>query len=515
MSGIASDHLFHLIKSLNGSEKRYFKTFTLTDSDQGNSIYIQLFNAIGNQNKYDEKAILRRKKTIRPAQLSNLKKYLHELVLRSLRSYHSGKSIDIKLRGLLDSIEILYDKRLAEQCHKLISKAKQMAYKYEKNSLLVDILFWEERIIAMGPTPGKPNLSAIPVYDSLVEVIGKLKSTTEYTKTFRIVVETFRKEGILRNKRSDGKLKNLMLRTSLKSESHLLSYHDRFYYYSIHSVYNLLNANWNVHYKYQKKVVDLIERHPEQIEDSLNTYLASLNTFLICSQFTRHYDELQSTFEKVRSITLKQKNVLKGNSLVQVLGCYNSMMHFYTQNGDFEKGVKLFREIEARFDPSILKLNKSLELSIYYTLAYTFFGVKNYKASLHWLNKILNTQYPEGVRDDIQSFARIFNLILHYELGNKNLLEYIVKSTYRFLYKRKRLYRLESLVLNFIRKNSWVNTRADLLVSFKGLKDELVKIQNNSYEKKALSYFNLLAWLESKTGGKSFSEVMRANYAEG
>ncbi len=510
MPGIASDHLFQLIRSLSGAEKRYFRSFALKGSDNENSVYLQLFDAIEQQKAYNEKAILRRRKKIRPAQLSNLKKYLYDLLLQSLRNYHAGRSVDIRLRAILDSLEVLYDKRLSEQCFRLLEKAKRLAHKYEKNSLMIDILFWEEKVAGMGlSSDNRATNSTLPIYDTMDIAIDRMKSTTRYARIFRSVLETFRKEGILREGKKDPALKKMIQKVTLKGEESLLSFHDRFYYYSIHSIYHLVRASWPAHYKFQKKVVELIESHPEQIEDSLLTYLSSLNSHLICCEFTGRHDELMETFAKVRAITTMKKVSLTENVVVRILACYNSMMHFYTQSGEFEKGVSLFSEIEDNFEPEKLKLNTSLEMSTYYTLAYTFFGVKDYRTSLHWLNKIINTPYPEGIRDDIQGFARIFNLIVHYELGNKDVLEYIVRSTYRFLYKRKRLYRIESLVLNFIRKNSWVNTDAELLASFKDLKGELLKISNNPYEKKALSYFNLLAWLEGKTEGKDFATAMK------
>ena len=39
-------------------------------------------------------------------------------------------------------------------------------------------------------------------------------------------------------------------------------------------------------------------------------------------------------------------------------------------------------------------------------------------------------------RNDFVCFTRILNFITHFELNNADMLEYTVKSTYRFLYKR-------------------------------------------------------------------------------
>ena len=57
MSKAISDDLFYLIKSLTKSEKRSFKLFASTTEVGKKSIYIDVFDAIEKQKKYDEKNI--------------------------------------------------------------------------------------------------------------------------------------------------------------------------------------------------------------------------------------------------------------------------------------------------------------------------------------------------------------------------------------------------------------------------------------------------------------------------
>jgi hypothetical protein len=54
-------------------------------------------------------------------------------------------------------------------------------------------------------------------------------------------------------------------------------------------------------------------------------------------------------------------------------------------------------------------------------------GGNEMNKALFWLNKVLNDNEPT-LRQDIFTYARLFNLVVHYELGNFDLLEYIVRS---------------------------------------------------------------------------------------
>ena len=55
-------------------------------------------------------------------------------------------------------------------------------------------------------------------------------------------------------------------------------------------------------------------------------------------------------------------------------------------------------------------------------------------------------------RKDLQSLARILNLIIHYELGNTVLLDSLLRSTYRYLNKENRLSEIEKKFINFFKE---------------------------------------------------------------
>jgi len=102
-------------------------------------------------------------------------------------------------------------------------------------------------------------------------------------------------------------------------------------------------------------------------------------------------------------------------------------------------------------------------------------------------------------------------MVIHFELGNFDSLEYEVRSTYRYLYKRQKLFKLEDLLLHFIRKDLPKSfSEKKLINAFALLKEKIEKITaNDFYEKKALSYFNFIAWLESKINKKKYADVVR------
>src|SRR5438105_15606640 len=91
----------------------------------------------------------------------------------------------------------------------------------------------------------------------------------------------------------------------------------------------------------------------------------------------------------------------------------------------------------------------------------------------------------------------ILHLIAHYELGNFELLEYLVKSVYRFMAKMGNLSIVEEEVFRFLRRALQL-TPKQLRPEFEMLLEKLKALEENRFETRAFSYLDIISWLESK-----------------
>ena len=116
---------------------------------------------------------------------------------------------------------------------------------------------------------------------------------------------------------------------------------------------------------------------------------------------------------------------------------------------------------------------------------------------MKWINRILSSDYQD-IREDVHSFTRILNLITHYELGNNDVIEYYLRSTYRYLLKKEDLHLFQQTILDFIKNLSKVSNDEELIERFKVLRDKMVELSKSKYDKRAFVYFDIISWLESK-----------------
>ena len=156
----------------------------------------------------------------------------------------------------------------------------------------------------------------------------------------------------------------------------------------------------------------------------------------------------------------------------------------------------------------INELDNHSKVILYYKLACLYFGDSKFRESIFWLNKIFNEQ-DSDLREDIHSFARILNLISHYEIGNYDVVDYYIRSTYRFLLKKEDLHKFQITILGFLKRLGPFPSEQELHGYFSSLLTQLKLLENDPYEARAFIYFDIISWLESKIEGKPVQKIIQ------
>jgi hypothetical protein len=501
------DELGKLISSLSKAEKRYFKLFTSLQS--GEKSYLKLFEAVEKLGGFDEekiKKMFEREDFVK--RLPAVKNYLYGLILKSLRVQNSGASAESQVREMLDDASILHEKRLYKQCNKILEKAKEFAKQNELFPQLILISTMMERVMMETTGPDKLEDALEPALEEELIFLQLQKNLTEYRHLYNRVVLLNRR---LKEARTEEELKQfqeIIDHPLLKSVDQALCFDSRNYFYQCHLIYNHAKGDNEACYSLAKKQMELIEGSMEKMKEKSKLYLASLNNVLLCQIHLHRYDQFDETLQKLKTFPLKSLS-LEVSRFVNA--CVFEMVR-YLDTGDFEKSVQLREEIKKGLEKFKEKLNPLEEITLLYNLFYSYFGTGEYHSALLVINRLLN-DYQKDLRYDIQSAVKVVNLILHYELGNNMLIEYSAVSTYRFLSKSKRLYQIENIMLNYIRKKmAHTSTKKEQLASFKELREELSKLEQHPFEKKGFEYFDYISWLDSKIEGRSFSEIIQEKF---
>jgi len=499
MSKTPNTDLFELIQSLSKGEKRYFKIHASRHIIGDENKYVKLFDAICNQKVQDEKHLLKNESYIR--QLPLLKKRLHGAVLKALDSYHN--SIDANIRRQLHQAEILYEKALYEQAKKILKNAKKLSSEHELQNYLLEILRWETKIAW-----AQDSMDTIgKILEEEKNILLSLDNLINYRVLNHKAFSIYYKHGIPRTPDYVKEVKQLLSNPLLKNPKLALSFEAIHTYYHFMTIYHTMRQDYAGAHNFGIKKLELFNTSPQKIKSYTNLYLGDLNDILISSLMLKKYSSMEEYVGKLREL----ETIITSERNKTILFFYSyHELNYYVNTGQFQKAVKRVEQLEELFPLYERKMTTAKKAVLYTIFAVTYFGNKNFRKSIYYLNKIRNEPF-HNVRTDIESLAQLIYLIVHYEKGSDiALMQSLVRSTYRFLLKRNRLYKFEECILNFIRKKlSKVNSAKELIHAFKELKKEIASMIKNPYNQSILQDFDFESWLESKIEGKSFAEIVR------
>jgi hypothetical protein len=501
------DELVKLITSLTKSEKRYFKMFSSIQN--GEKGYLKLFEAVEKLGDYNEDVLRKMfegEDFIK--RLPAVKNYLYAQLLKSIRIIHSGETVDSQLKEMVEEVSILYDKRLYKQCGKILDKAEELANKNELILQQIEINIWKEKISIESLNPNAFEKKLSDTTEKEIYLLGLQKNNALFRNLHNQILIINKKMKEARNEQELIQFNDIIKNPLLQSPYNALSFDARHYFYQTHLIYNHAKGDNEKCLLYAEELLKLLEGFPDKIKEKPKMYISALHNVLLSKIQLHNYDNFLETLAKLRDFPVKSLNT-EVNRFVSA-SIFEMVM--YLDSGEFTKSISIRETIIGGLKKYEDKINTIEEITLLYNLFYSYFGTGEFSKALGIINKLLN-EYQKELRYDIQSAARILNLILHYELKNTMLLEYNAVSTYRFLYKSKRLYKLEAIILNFIKKKMPdIYTEKDELEAFVELRKEFIEISEHPYEKKAFEYFDYISWLDSKIEKKSFEEIVQRKF---
>ncbi len=504
LMNVVTDPLHELIHSMTQGEKRHFSIYSKRHVVGERNTYSILFDAISKQAVYDEKKLLRKFAGQKMTNnFSAAKHQLYQLILEGLRSFHAGKSVDSELRGLLEKVEVLFNKGLIKQCSKLLQKARKTAVEYERYISLLEVILWERRVHSKSMYSDLKAFHAL--HDEEREALEKIDNAGAmlnlYVSSFTQLVHA----GRSRSEEATIAFKALLEDPLLADESKALSYPAKVFYHSVHANYNDSIGNDVVNNKHQQRLIELVEEHPQLLRSDFSRYITFVDNFCISGIRLGRYEECLKKLDRLHAIHQKHKAQQTPAIAARVFStiAMHRLCAYYRQ-GKFEEGLKVVPEVEANWETYHRLVLRQRRHDLMFDLFYTYFGCGQFQQALHWLNACMNDK-DITIRAAEASLLRLLEIVVHYELGNTDLVSFLVRNTYRFLLNKGQLFDSEALFLKYIRTRlPKVFDRKDLMQVLTDLRNELMQLQENPYEQQFLDPFDMIGWLNSKIEGRRF-----------
>ena len=357
-----------------------------------------------------------------------------------------------------------------------------MAITYEKFALLIEVLDWKRKLYLARFGANKSKLLEI---DNLTaDGLEKLQSIQQYW-SMTTKLSQFNRPGTEAKKFYESSMSN----TAGKP----LALRAKILFYHLLYGKGIIGSDNQLAEESLEKLITLIEDHPHQIKDDPGPYLNSLNnkiTFLILHH---RYDEVIPIIEKIRAVPdefgIKRANKLRLRTLLRT---YNIELELYRDQKDLSKGQSLMVTIQSFLEKYEKSVPDNYFILFWNQFANIEFMAKNYAAALVWVNRIM--QVKSDARLDLQRYARLLQLIIHFELGNIIFLRYSIDSYRRFLRKKTGISPFEKLCIRHFAKLSHV-APGDYPRYLQKFYHDLFKKDTTLITPDILDYLDIKSWL--------------------
>ncbi len=513
MNLISKNDLFDLVKSLSKSEKRFLKLNAAATNLPAN--LITLFNDIENEQEFTEEVFSKIKKTKSQSEelSSDSTDTLYNFILQCLRSFHADSNASFIIKDEITNILNLFDKAQYKQCRKILNKQKQEAYRFERFHFILELIGLEKLLITIETQFNIKNNTIENLVKESQDVIEKARNMGEYSILFSTI-------NLMARESTKAKTNKELQTVDEYLESPLLKHHHETKSTKALIIYHncrlLLFAKKQDNLKRNKEchlIIDIMNGHPEMIEEMPKRYLTAINNLISICYEDKKFKSCHAYIAQLRSkMNLKAFNTTD-LQLKIFTSTFNAELITYTDSGRFEEATKIIDSIEKGLQDFKGKINKEEVLIFYYNIAIMHTYAGDFDIAFKYISRVLS-EGDKLLRQDLQSFARIINIGLLYELNNFKHLAYVIASLKIYYKTQTSLFKTEKLIVDYIEKLSdiKINGKKNEKEIFINFKKELDATMKDPHEKNVSFYFDIETYVESKIKGVPMNVLMQQKY---
>jgi tetratricopeptide (TPR) repeat protein len=290
-----------------------------------------------------------------------------------------------------------------------------------------------------------------------------------------------------------------------------LSFYEQLYYHQSHVWYNNIIQNFPNSYRHALAWVALFNANPDMITKQLSLYIKGYRHLLGSLFQLQYYTKFCAVLEEIEVLSKNIDIVKDLNTEVLIFKfLWISKINKHFMEGSFEEGVILIPKLLKKLKEYESKIDPERVLMFYYKIASLYFGNGDFRKAIFYLNQIIYFK-DVSLREDIHCFARILNLIAHFEDGQDFHLEYQIKSTFQFIGKMNDQQAVQKEIFQFLRKSGKIKPD-ELKQEFELLHQRLSLLNENIYERRPFLYLDILSWIQSKIEGKPVKDIVKEKF---
>ncbi|MGB0929182.1 MAG: hypothetical protein ACPGVB_00305 [Chitinophagales bacterium] len=428
-----STDLFDLIHSLTSQERAYFKRFASIHKKASDNTYLKLFDAILQQEAYDEQALKEQFRGYKVSQyFPRAKKYLEAKILDAMSLFHAEDSMSVKLKRQINDTRFLYSKQLFKMALKKAQQIKKEAAEWE---------YWAEYIAGCEI---EISIFAKYAYKD-IEHIDILKGQEENNLALEKYKDTithffYQREMVylLVHRTDENKSLTENLFHKIHQKDNLKGITSQIARLSSMGLYY---QSYTKDFKSAMRCFDegakLFEDHPIILRKAMDFYLFFVGRLLELAILQSSFETVQTYLQKTRKNLLNNpflRNKEKGFQFVVKVEYYHNHLNCLFSFGKHEQTLQALAEADKEIKGRVIEVHVAYALRYHDISMLIYLFHEQFDAALEEVNESLNLEID---RHPTKERMRLWALLIHWELGNYDLLEHLIRNTIRYWKKNE------------------------------------------------------------------------------
>ncbi|MBX3239083.1 MAG: hypothetical protein KIT80_09900 [Chitinophagaceae bacterium] len=480
-----------LIKSLSGSEKRYFKSYAKRQSV--NRIYLDLFMVIEEGTATDEVVIEKKfYEKHKNASIHNATNYLVKILTDCLIQLKMSKDIEFQLLQGMMRVRVLQERSLYQEAYRELQTIRSAALAFQHP--VVPYLTYREELNYLSEVnfPSVTDREIVGMQMKAKGLLRDLSNIHDHHSLFELLKYRLIHARKISSKEELEKLNDLVLSemglaTSKPSKSfaaqklHLLF--QSFYFTNIGEYKSALKTFASLN--------KLFETHIDLQENPPLDYLSALDGILDNLHMLEYYDQMPFYVTRVEQLDQPGYPEYFRNRVQKTSIVYQSIQ--LMQEKKYEAVSELIQSMGKDWQMYQM-VDEEKQWELYFYMAISFYWQNNLNKAHKWINQVLQLHIAHK-HWLICKAVRLLNIVIYYELGDNDYLEYEIKAYKRF-FEKEHLLKSELLLFQYIRLKPEVKyLRRQPLQE---LVKEMDSLLDDRFERQLLKYFDCLQWISER-----------------
>ena len=473
--------LHQLIHSLSMNEKRYFKIFWQGDEEEKTN-YFQLFDILNSNKEYEQEQIeLALADEPFFERLSYLQNYLRQQLLTAMLQFNKDAKHTYITRRLLNEVDFLYEKNLKGQAKDSLRKLKKLAVEMEDLETIYRIHKWESIFLSLNKAHKDFGSRMKKVFED-DRLLLEAMEVRQTVKQVTIYMFDLHSRGVdLRNEEHRQALDRQMeILNAVRIPSqfsimtnHVLQVGKYFYYWLIGDCKNSLKCVQVLLQllKEDTESENLARRHMFEAIRNCHEVAVILLDEKVKSSMEMEYEQYA---RNVKSSISEREKLLQE----LIFPSRNLLFQYYS------KEFKAAQQLLPAFIQTIQKkkplIGKKEYYEAYFIVPFVLFHVSDLEGALEEVNEALAISTARGYPMKLHIPMRMLEIMIHFELDNRDLVQSLLRSLQRFLKGNDRLFASEKHFLKCYRKLTGLHEASTLKDAFKSAAEVLKEISDSN-----------------------------------